>query len=116
MPQTADLVVSLFMAGMGIAFVVADPRAPTSRALGLGLVLGATATFLNVPFELGYQAGNVRFWSRAFAVFEAAAPIAICAWLLRVRATAGGTSGSCSDAGNGSASTSASGSGWRAAM
>src|SRR5262245_21593170 len=89
MAETADLVVALVMAGMGLAFVVADPRGPTSRALGLGLALGGCATALNVPLHLGVMAENLRFWSRAFALFEAAAPIAICEWLLRVRATAG---------------------------
>ena len=33
MVETADVIVSLVMAGMGAAFVVGDPRRQTSRAL-----------------------------------------------------------------------------------
>jgi len=90
--DTADLVVSLFMAGMALAFVVADPRSPSSRALASSLGLGAMALSLNVLGKAGFSSENVRLGSRAFGVLEAGALGSGYEWLLRVRRTAGASS------------------------
>jgi adenylate cyclase len=90
--DTADLVVSLFMAGMAIAFVAADPRSPSSRALALALGLGAFSFSLNVLGQPLFRGGAVALGSRVFGISEVATLVASFEWLLRVRRTAGASS------------------------
>lgn len=96
---TAHAVVALIAIGMGIAFFLADRKAPTSRALALFLIsLGlavasyvvSVALFSSEPMPRGVMPR----WAEALdAVFEATAFIAGFEWGLRVARTAPGASG-----------------------
>src|SRR6266446_2646638 len=87
MVDTADLVVGLFAAGMGVAFVSTDPKSPTSRALALFLVMAGAVLSLNVPVNAGLLGPDPRVWGRLFRIGEAGIFAAAYEWLLRIRRT-----------------------------
>ncbi|HSW14248.1 MAG TPA: adenylate/guanylate cyclase domain-containing protein [Solimonas sp.] len=82
---TPHILVSIIALGMGLAFVSADRRSKTSRALGAGLGFIAIAIYLNVRY-IG-AADTAPEWSGWLAVPEALAVITILEWILRVRRT-----------------------------
>ena len=53
MVGTSDIVVGLFAIGMGLSFLGADPKSPTSRALALCLSFLGLGMLLNVPLTSG---------------------------------------------------------------
>jgi adenylate cyclase len=85
---TAPVIVALLALGMALAFIVADRRSPTSRALALfltsiGIAIGVGALVAAPTIA----ARGVPFWSGVFALPEMFAFIFAYEWLLRVRRT-----------------------------
>lgn len=75
--------------GMALAFVVADPGSPTSRALAL--FLACVGVSIGVGSQIAYPrhlAGVVAWWDGIFAIPEALAFFFAYEWILRVRRTA----------------------------
>jgi len=87
MVDTSDLVVGLFAFGMGLSFVGADPRSPTSRALAVFLGFVGLALMLNVLVNAGLLGADRLVWGRLFALVETGAFMAAFEWLLRIRRT-----------------------------
>jgi adenylate cyclase len=87
MVDTGDLVVGLFAAGMGLSFFGTDPKAPTSRALALFLVMAGATLALNFPVNAGLLGRDPRLWGRLFTLGETGAFAAAYEWLLRIRRT-----------------------------
>ncbi|AXQ30990.1 adenylate/guanylate cyclase domain-containing protein [Solimonas sp. K1W22B-7] len=82
---TPHILVSIVALGMGLAFVSADRRSATSRALGAGLGLIGISIYLNVRY-IGDPL-SAPSWSGWLAWPEALAIVAILEWILRVRRT-----------------------------
>lgn len=82
---TPHILVSIVALGMGLAFVSADRRSPTSRALGAGLGFIGISIYLNVRY-IGDPA-TAPEWSGWLAMPESLAVISILEWILRVRRT-----------------------------
>lgn len=80
-----SLLVALVGLGIGVAFLSADFRAPTSRALGIAFVAFGCSVGLSLPF--GAAAGPVPPAGRWLAVADALALIASLEWVRRVRKT-----------------------------
>ena len=91
MNDTADLIVSLFAIGMGLAFVSADPKSPTSRALALCLSLMGATLLTNVFPEWVWQLPGHPL-QRAVPLFEAGILATTVEWTLRIAHTATGKS------------------------
>lgn len=87
MVDTADLVVGLFAAGMGLSFFATDPKSPTSRALALFLIAVGVTLSLNVPVSAGLLGRDPRVLGRLFTLGEAGCFITAYEWLLRIRRT-----------------------------
>src|SRR5262245_66441563 len=87
MVDTADLVVGLVAFGSAIAFVSADPRSPTSRALACFFGFAGLISILNVVVRSGWTPSDPRIAERGFGVLSAATFVAAYEWLLRVRRT-----------------------------
>ena len=85
MDITPHVLVSLVALGMGLAFLSADRRAPTSRALAAALGFVGVAIFLDVSFIR--DAAHAPSWSGWLALPEALSIICMLEWLLRVRRT-----------------------------
>lgn len=80
---TAPLLVSLVALGLALAFISADRRSRTSRALALALAATAASIFAN---QCLVQTGELALpWSGAAAATETVAIGAMLEWLLRVR-------------------------------
>src|SRR5262245_58153962 len=71
--------------GMGLSFLLADWRAPTSRALALLFGVFGVNMLLNAVAHP--SAADFAFWSRCFALTEALAFVTGYEWLLRIRRT-----------------------------
>lgn len=80
-----SLLVALVAFGIGVAFLSADFRAPTSRALGIAFVAFGCSVGLSLPF--GTAAGPVPMAGRWLATADALALIASLEWVRRVRKT-----------------------------
>jgi adenylate cyclase len=83
--------------GMGVSFLLADFRTPTSRALALLFgVFGANMILNSVvpPIEGDHPIGEIAFWSRVFSVVEALNFAVGYEWLLRIRRTEAAPGGS----------------------
>ncbi|MDR3418310.1 MAG: adenylate/guanylate cyclase domain-containing protein [Nevskia sp.] len=83
-PLIPSVMVALVALGMALAFISADYRSPTSRALACSLAFIGCAIGLNVSFLYRTQGGVMPGW---MALPEAGALIAVLEWLLRVRRT-----------------------------
>ncbi len=84
-PQVINALLAL---GMAVAFIAADRRSPTSRALGL--FLGAVGLAIGVGTLVAAEVHDrigVRAWDGIFAVPETLAFVFAYEWLLRVRRT-----------------------------
>jgi adenylate cyclase len=78
------LIVGLFGIGMGVAFLVADPEAPTSRSLALFWILIGSVFLLNIPAaQVLPRVEMIRFFSSAEALILATG----LEWALRVMRT-----------------------------
>jgi len=82
---TPHILVSIVALGMGLAFVSADRRSKTSRALGAGLGFVGIAIYLNVRYIS--DPASAPEWSGWLALPEALAVVTILEWILRVRRT-----------------------------
>jgi len=83
-----QLIVALLALGMALAFVVADRRSPTSRALSLFLAFVGMSIGFGALVALPYHARHgLQWWSGIFALPEALAFIYAYEWILRVRRT-----------------------------
>lgn len=81
----AHTVVALVALGMGLAFVSADRRSPTSRALGATYAYVGLSIYLNIVVTSGDT--ELPWWTAWFALPEAAASVSMLEWLIRVRRT-----------------------------
>ena len=77
--------VALVALGIGAAFILADIRSPTSRALALAFVAFAAAVGLSLPLSGG--TGPVPLAGRWLAMADAVALMASLEWVRRVRRT-----------------------------
>ena len=85
---TPHIITSLLAMGMALAFVFADRKSPTSRALGLFLM--SIGLSIGIGSQIAYPrhfAGIVAWWDGVFAIPESMAFIFACEWILRVRRT-----------------------------
>src|SRR3546814_15588308 len=82
---SSDLVVALVALGMGLAFVSADRRSPTSRALAATYAYIGLSIYLNLVWT-GKDL-DLPWWTAWFALPEAAATITMLEWVIRVRRT-----------------------------
>ncbi|MGQ0699460.1 MAG: adenylate/guanylate cyclase domain-containing protein [Panacagrimonas sp.] len=80
-----SLLVALVSFGIGLAFLFADFRAPTSRALALAFIAFGLSTGLTLP--LGGGAGLVPWTARWLPLADAVGLIASLEWVRRVRRT-----------------------------
>ena len=80
-----SVMVALVALGMALAFISADYRSPTSRALALTLVFIGVAIGLNTGFV--FRSSDSDVMPGWFALPEAAAIVASLEWVLRVRRT-----------------------------
>jgi class 3 adenylate cyclase len=83
-----QVIVALLAMGMALAFVIADRRSPTSRALALflasvGLAIGIGS---QIAYPLHAREG-AQWWSGVFAIPETLAFLFAYEWILRVRRT-----------------------------
>jgi adenylate cyclase len=85
---TAQLITALLALGMALAFIVADRRSPTSRALSafLAWVGISIATFVLILVPLR-AAHGITIWDGFFAIPETLAFYYAYEWVLRVRRT-----------------------------
>lgn len=83
-----QVIVSLLVLGMALAFVLADRDSPTSRALALFLASIAlsisTAVLIALPL---HRASGIPWWDGIFAIPEMAAFVFAYEWVLRIRNT-----------------------------
>ena len=85
---TPHIITSFLAMGMALAFVIADRRSPTSRALGL--FLASIGVSIGVTSQIAYpmhHVGRIEWWDGVFALPEAAAFFFAYEWILRVRQT-----------------------------
>ena len=85
----AYLIVGLFGVGMGVAFLAADPRSPTSRALSAMWVALGVAVLVNIPASasLARDPSLVRVFGRIYSVLDPLVIITTCEWILRLGRT-----------------------------
>lgn len=81
----ASTVVALVALGMGLAFVSADRRSPTSRALAAAYAYIGLSIYLNLVWT--GQDFDLPWWTAWFALPEAAGTITMLEWVIRVRRT-----------------------------
>jgi adenylate cyclase len=85
---TPHIITSLLAMGMALAFVIADRRSPTSRALGLFLM--AVGLSIGIGSQVAYPLhfhGAIAWWDGVFAIPETLAFLFAYEWILRVRRT-----------------------------
>jgi class 3 adenylate cyclase len=88
----AALIVALVALGMALAFIAADRRSPTSRALALSLAGVGGSILCNVHVTLVYlMHGDLKAvlpaWAGVLAIPEVVAFVAGFDWILRIRRT-----------------------------
>ena len=86
-PMLPHLLVALVAVGMALAFLLADGRAPTSRALALALSSIGVGIVVNFGYIQLSAPESVPGWAGWLALPEALAMAAFLEWLLRVRRT-----------------------------
>ncbi|MGE0484180.1 MAG: adenylate/guanylate cyclase domain-containing protein [Gammaproteobacteria bacterium] len=77
----------LVLIGTAWAFLRADPRSASSRALAIGLAMAGGAVFANLALERLLANGPLPAWAGALVLPEVLAFCAVFEWSLRVRAT-----------------------------
>jgi adenylate cyclase len=83
----AYTIVALIAVGMAAAFLAADPRAPTSRALSVMFLALGTVFLLNVPASEHLVFESRAPWTRLFALIEIVTIVAGEEWILRIGRT-----------------------------
>ncbi len=83
----APAIVALVAMGMAVAFVRADPAAPTSRALALTLAATGLSILSNVSLRVLSADGFVPLWARPAVLIDCVAFIAGYDWIRRIRKT-----------------------------
>ncbi|HEX6297000.1 MAG TPA: adenylate/guanylate cyclase domain-containing protein [Burkholderiales bacterium] len=87
-PATVPHVITALLAlGMAIAFLAADRRSPTSRALALFLGMVGIAIAVGTLIAPRLYAGGIPGWGGVLALPETLAFVFAYEWLLRVRRT-----------------------------
>jgi class 3 adenylate cyclase len=87
-PVTVPHIITALLAlGMAIAFLAADRRSPTSRALALFLGTVGVAIAVGTMLVPRVYAGGIPAWGGVFALPETLAFVFAYEWLLRVRRT-----------------------------
>jgi adenylate cyclase len=81
------IITALLALGMAIAFLAADRRSPTSRALALFLGTVGVAIAVGTMLVPRAYAGGIPAWGGVFALPETLAFVFAYEWLLRVRRT-----------------------------
>ena len=81
------IITALLALGMAIAFLAADRRSPTSRALALFLGTVGIAIAVGAIVAPRLYAGGIPAWGGVFALPETLAFVFAYEWLLRVRRT-----------------------------
>ncbi|MGH8529254.1 MAG: adenylate/guanylate cyclase domain-containing protein [Nevskiales bacterium] len=84
---TPHVIVSLLALGMALAFIIADRRSPTSRALALCLASVGISIAVNMLIFFKHYLAEVPWWSGVFVLPEVVGFIYGYEWLLRVRRT-----------------------------
>ncbi len=84
---SAYFIVALVAIGMGLSFLTADPKSPTSRALALTLGLFGGAVITYTLEHLHFFPGHPFLWPRLHSIFEAGSTAAGIEWILRVGRT-----------------------------
>lgn len=88
MPDTdAEYVTALILVGVGIAFLRADPRSATSRALAAALACGGLGICANHALLGLLETAPLSRWAGLLVVPEVIAFCAAFEWVLRVRRT-----------------------------
>jgi adenylate cyclase len=86
--NTAPIISALIAFGMAVAFIVADRRSPTSRALASFLASAGASILVTTQIELRYiESQEYPWWGGVFALPEVLAFLFGYEWLLRVRRT-----------------------------
>ncbi len=80
-------ITTLVSLGMAVAFLRADPKSPSSRALAVALAFAALSIISNHVLVEVYSAGRLPAWGRFVALTEVFALIAIYQFVLSVRGT-----------------------------
>jgi adenylate cyclase len=83
-----QVIVALLAMGMALAFVIADRRSPTSRALALFLAFVGIA--IGIGSQIAYplhEREGPQWWSGVFGIPETLAFVFSYEWILRVRRT-----------------------------
>lgn len=83
--MVAHTVVALVALGMGLAFISADRKSPTSRALAATYAYVGISIYLNLVWTNTHV--ELPAWTAWFALPEAAATVAMLEWVIRVRRT-----------------------------
>ena len=91
--QYPSVLVAMFAIGIGVSFLAADPRSPTSRALSASVILVGVVIFTYVAGHLGLLTFDPLFWIRAHGIAEAAGLVAGFEWILRIGKTTCGPCG-----------------------
>jgi class 3 adenylate cyclase len=81
------LVVGLFAIGMGVSFLSADPRSPTSRALSFFFILLGVVSAMNLPAYGRFFGESELLWYRLFSLAEIGVLTSGFEWILRVERT-----------------------------
>ncbi len=81
------LIAAMVSAGMGISFLLADPRTPTSRALSIGLLCAAASIVCNTTLIRGVPIEELPWYAGWLAVFEVGGFVAVYQWILYLRQT-----------------------------
>ncbi|MGH8446190.1 MAG: adenylate/guanylate cyclase domain-containing protein, partial [Solimonas sp.] len=77
--MVAHTVVALVALGMGLAFISADRKSPTSRALAATYAYLGISIYLNIVWTGGWTEAHVAlpWWTAWFALPEAAATVTL---------------------------------------
>lgn len=78
---------ALVLGGMGLAFLLADPRAPTSRALGGGLIAGALSISITGLAQIYPQLVTELWWRIGAPALDSMAILLGYEWVWRLRQT-----------------------------
>jgi class 3 adenylate cyclase len=85
--QSGPLIVAMVAIGMGLSFLAADPKTPTSRFLAAALGSFGLTVVTYALEGLGAVPGQPLLWPRLHSVFEGLALASGFEWILRVGRT-----------------------------
>ncbi len=85
--NSADPILAIVAIGMGVAFVAADPKSPTSRALAVALGFLGVGALFNVARDSAMLPASELTWSRAYSIDDTLITVSLIEWVLRVART-----------------------------